>query len=263
MPANPDPMSAKDFWSQYNGNVENGAELDFYDNLASEMFAIYGVPVEYYPVEADPERDRIFGEDTQKKFQRKVMLTGLIEGSSVQENVIFNQYGMMNKVEFILHLHYATAIEQIGRKPLIADQFTFANGLTTQVFEVTHLTETTLGVQGNIFGRRTAYTLTCREREISPAEIGDGERYGYVDSEGNILPGAPSDLMDENGNIREKYKVPGLTSANKKGAYHGDNEAIQETADGVDADGNPITTSGKGTVSRSGKSTGNLDWGGW
>lgn len=263
MPANPDPMSAKDFWSQYNGNQDNGTELDFYDDMASEIFSIYGVPLEYYPVDADPERDRIFNEDPGKKFERKVMLTGIIEGNSVQENVLFNQFGMMNKVEFTMYLHYSTAIGQLGRKPLTADQFTFANGLTTQVFEVTHVTDSTLGVQGNVFGRRTAYALTCREREISPAEIGDGERYGFVDSEGNVLPGAPADLFDENGNIREKYKVPGLTAANKKGAYHGDNEHIQEKADGVDENGNATMPAGKGVVSVSGKDKKNIDWGGW
>lgn len=256
-------MSSKDFWSQYNGPADNGAELDFYDDMASEMFSIYGIPLEYYPVLADPERDRIFGEDPGKKFERKVLLTGLIDGAQVQENILFNQFGMLNKVEFIMALHYATALDVIGRKPLIADQFTFANGLTAQIFEVTHVTESTLGVQGNVFGRRTAYSLTCREREISPAEIGDGERYGFVDSEGNILPGAPADLFDENGNIREKYKVPGLTAANKRGAYHGDNEHIQEKADGVDVNGKPTVPGGRGIVSTSGKDRKNFDWGNW
>lgn len=254
-------LDQKQFWDQYKGAMANAAEFEFYDNIATEIFNIYGVPVEYFPAEVDPNKDRIFGEDPNKKYTRKIMTTGIIEGGAVQENVNFSMYGMMNKVEFTMHLHQQSFKDIAGRKPLPADQFTFVKDLTTQVFEVIHVTESTLGVQGNIFGHRTTYTLICKEREISPAEIGDGERYGHTDSEGNVLPNAPADLINPDGEIKEKYKVPGLTKENRDGAYHGDNEAIQEIADGVDENGNPVMPGGRGIISRSGKNK--TDWGDW
>jgi hypothetical protein len=256
-------LDQKNFWDQYKGAMANASEFGFYDDIATEIFNIYGIPTEWYPVEVDVAnpQNRVFGEDPNKKYPRKVMVTAIIEGGSIQENVLFNQYGMLNKVEFTMHLHQQSFRDTVGRKPLPSDQFTFVKDLTTQVFEVMHVTESTLGVQGNIFGHRTTYTVIAKEREISPAEIGDGERYGHTDSEGNVLPNAPADLENVDGEIKEKYKVPGLTKDNRDGAYHGDNEAVQEIADGVDEHGNPVMPGGRGIISRSGKDK--PDWGSW
>ncbi|MEM2145123.1 MAG: hypothetical protein QW279_07165 [Candidatus Jordarchaeaceae archaeon] len=253
----------KTFWDQYKGSIHNASEIDFYEQQTLEIFNIYGVPCEWYPVEVDttdPQK-RIFGEDPTKKYIKKFLVTALIEGSSIQENVVFNSFGMLNKVEFVIYVHIKTFLDLIGRKPYISDQFMFMNNLSKQVFEVTNVLESTLGVKGNYFGHKTVFALNCREREISPAEIGDGERYGHIDSEGNPLPGAPPDLFDENGQIRQKYRIPGIDQSTKKKVYRGDNKEIQEVADGVDEHGNPKLPGGRGIISRSGKYK--PDWGNW
>ncbi|MCS7316914.1 MAG: hypothetical protein NZZ41_01140 [Candidatus Dojkabacteria bacterium] len=259
----PDPFQQKQFWDQYKGAIYNASEIEFYEDITSEIFGIYGIPCEWYPVEIDVEdpQKRIFGEDPTKKFIKKYLVTALIEGDSVQENVIFNNFGMLHKIEFTIHLHIKTFVETVGRKPIIGDQFSFMNNLSQHVFEATHVTESSLGVKGNYFGHRTVYTVNCREREISAPEIGDGERYGHVDSEGNVLPNSPPDLLTPGGEIREKYKIPGLTKKKRKYSYASDNKEIQEVADGVDENGVVKLPGGRGIISRSGKLK--PDWGNW
>lgn len=256
-------LDQKKFWDQYKGSLNNEAEINFYEEIATEIFSIYGVPCEYYPVEVDIDdpQKRIFGEDPTKKFTKKYLLTAVIDGDSVQENFVFNNFGMLNKIEFTIHLHQKTFYELIGRKPIISDQFSFPSHISNKVFEVTHITESTLGQKGNYFGYRTVFTLQCREREISAPEIGDGERYGHIDSEGNILPNAPSDLLNSSGEIREKYRIPGLSKKDRNLSYKRDNEKIQEVADGVDEQGKPKLPGGRGIISRSGKRK--IDWGNW
>lgn len=259
----PDPLQQKQFWDQYKGALYNASEIDFYENITQEIFSIYGVPIEYYPVQVDIEdpQKRIFGEDPTKKFIKKYVITAVIDGDSISENVIFNNFGMLNKVEFTIYVHKKTFFDLVGRMPIIGDQFSLMNNLSTQVFEVTYRTESTLGQKGNYFGHRTVYSLQCREREISQSEIGDGERYGHTDIQGNILPNAPPDLLTSEGQIREKYKIPGLSKENKRQSYKRDNEKIQEVADGVDEFGKPKLPGGKGIIKRSGKLK--PDWGNW
>lgn len=256
-----DPLAYKDFWHQFNGYFENEDEIEFWDDQIAEWFAIYGVPLKYFPVVVDANKDRVFGEDTTKTYTTVKHLTGWVEGGAYDENLIYNPFGQINQVDFVMYVHRNTFVKVIGRKPLTGDQFTFFQDVTTMTFEVNHLDETTLGQEGNFFGHRGCYVLTCKEREISQALIGEGETHGVTDPQGNLLPNIPEDALvgDGSGRIREKYKVPGVQ--NIEGTIRGDNDYVQNVADGVDEDGEDFLPKGKGIVCRSGEEK--ADWGDW
>jgi hypothetical protein len=255
------PWEYKDFWHQFNGRQENNEEIEFWDDQVSEYFGVYGIPLKYFPTDANKNSDRVFGEDTTQRRERVVHLTGLIEGGMVEENLLFNTFGQLNQVQFVMYVHIPTFVEHVGRKPLPSDQFTFVNDVTTMVFEVNHIDETTLGHEGNFFGYRSCYILNCRERELTQPIVGDGERFGVTDLQGNLLPDIPEDALvdDGSGRVREKYSVPGMR--NPDGTLRGDNDYIQNVADGVDEEGNDVLPEGKGIVSRSGDDK--PDWGDW
>lgn len=255
------PWEYKGFWHQFDGQFKNGDEIEFWDNQIAEWFGIYGVPMRYFPVVANKDADRIFGEDQNMSRTTVHLLTGVIEGGQMDENLLFNAFGQLNQVEFVLFVHKNTFIKQVGRKPFPNDQFTFETDVTTQIFEVNHVDETTLGAEGNFFGHRGAYVLTCKEREISQAVVGGGETYGVTDLQGNLLDGAPDDALvgDGSGRVRSKYDVPGIQ--NIAGTLRGDNEYIREVTSGKDADGNDAMPGGKGIVCRSGEDK--PDWGDW
>ena len=257
-----DPWEYKDFWHQYDGQYDNEEEIQFWDDQAAEYFAIYGMKVKYYPIEVDlDEADIIFGEQTTRSYGTVKHITGILEGLQMEENLFYNTFGQLNQVEFNMFVHRPTFFQVIGRKPQPGDQFTFVDDITTMVFEVNHLNESTIGTEGNFFGHRSSYILTAREREISQSVAGGGENYGPTDLQGNLLPDAPEDALvgDGSGRIREKYAVPGMQ--NIEGSIRGDNDAIQEIADGVDEDGEDTMPGGQGIISRSGEDK--PDWGDW
>jgi hypothetical protein len=255
------PWEYKDFWGQFGGQFKNETEIEFFDDQIAEWFGIYGVPMHYYPVKVDVNSDRVFGEDQTLSRSNVRLLTGIIEGGAIDENLIFIPYGQSNKVEFVMFVHQQTVLKQIGRRPLPNDQFTFKNDITTQIFEVNHVDETTLGAEGNFFGHRGAYVLTCMEREISQPVVGDGQRYGYTDLQGNIFDDAPEDVLvgDGSGRIREKYKVPGIQ--NIDGTLRSDSDFIEKVTTGKNPDGTDALPKGRGIIFRPG--TEKPDWGDW
>ncbi len=257
-----DPLEYKDFWHQFNGRFENQDEQGFWDDQLAEWFGVYGIPIRYYPaIIEEKDIDRVFGEAKNISFRDVVMLTGIIEGASIEENIVYNPFGQLNNVEFVLYVHQQTFLKHVGRKPLPSDQFTLVNDISTQNFEVIHTDEATIGTEGNFFGHRGTYILTVREREISQSTNGAGETYGVTDQQGNLLPNSPEDSLvgDGTGRIRDKYKVPGMK--NIEDSIRGDNKFIKKVVTGKDEEGNDAMPGGKGIVYRQG--TDKTDWGDW
>ena len=256
------PLEYKDFWHQFNGQFENQDEQGFWDDQLSEWFGIYGIPMKYAAADIKIEDvDRVFGEITNTRFPSVVDLTGIIEGASIDENIMYNGFGQLNNVEFVMYVHQLTFLKHVGRKPYPKDQFQLKNDVSTQTFEVIHTDESTIGTEANFFGHRGTYVLSCREREVSQSTVGQGEDYGVTDQQGNLLPNAPPDALvgDGSGRVREKYNVSGVN--NVDGSVRGDNEFINEVVTGKDKDGNDAMPDGKGIVYRQG--TENPDWGDW
>jgi hypothetical protein len=259
-----DPWEYKKFWHQFNGQFENQDEQGFWDDQLSEWFGIYGVPLKYYPLNIDiTKSDRIFGEVTTVSYDRVVHLTGVIDNNSIDENILYNTFGQLNNVEFVMFVHQHTFLKQVGRKPLPNDQFTLVNNVSTQNFEVVHTNESTLGTQGNFFGHRGLYILTVRERTVSQSLRGDGEKFGVTDMEGNLLPNIPEDAIvdDGSGRVRDKYDVPGIR--NVEGSLYGDNKAIRGIVSGKDENGEDAMPEGQGIVYRQGDDKSLDDWGNW
>jgi hypothetical protein len=238
------PLSYKEYFPQFTGELQQGSEIEYLDNMIAEYFGIYGLPIDYFHQITNPNKDRIFGEDDTKKFQQKHQLTAILKDGTVEEAILFNAFAQLNSIDFSMYMHIDTFKKLLGkdRDPLPGDLFMFPQNSKLK-FEVTNVVFTTLGTQGNVFGRRTCYDLTCKEAELSPATEGRGEQYGITDAEGHLVPNPPPDsiLTDGTNRIADKYQVPKST-INK-----GDNEQVQTKADRVTA--------------RKGDST-DL-WGGW
>lgn len=226
------PLEYKDYFPQHTGEVQQGSEIDYLDNMIAEYFGIYGIPIDYFHQITNPDKDRIFGEDDTKKYQQKYQLTALLKDGTVEESLLFNGYGQLNTVDFSMFMHIDTFKRQLGKDkdPLPGDLFMFPNNSKLK-FEITNVVFTTLGTQGNVFGRRTCYDLTCKEAELSPATEGRGEQYGVTDAEGQLVPDAPSDaiLTDGSNRIADKYIVPKVNPNGQRG----DNKQIQKEADRV------------------------------
>lgn len=226
------PLEYKDYFPQHTGEVNQGSEIDYLDNMIAEYFGIYGIPIDYFHQITNPDKDRIFGEDDTKKYQQKYQLTALLKDGTVEESLLFNGYGQLNTVDFSMFMHIDTFKRQLGKDkdPLPGDLFMFPNNSKLK-FEITNVVFTTLGTQGNVFGRRTCYDLTCKEAELSPATEGRGEQYGVTDAEGQLVLDAPSDaiLTDGSNRIADKYIVPKVNPNGQKG----DNKQIQKEADRV------------------------------
>lgn len=226
------PLEYKEFFPQHTGELNQGSEIEYLDNMIAEYFGIYGVPIDYFHQITNPNKDRIFGEDDTKKYQQKYQLTAILKDGSVEESLLFNGYGQLNTVDFSMYIHIDTFKRLLGKDhdPLPGDIFMFPNNSKLK-FEITNVVFTTLGTQGNVFGRRTCYDLTCKEAELSPATQGRGEQYGVTDAEGQLVPNAPTDaiLGDGTNRVADKYQVPKPTT----NAQKGDNEQIQKEADRV------------------------------
>jgi len=224
------PLEYKEFFPQHTGEVNQGSEIEYLDNMVAEYFGIYGLPIDYFHQITNPDKDRIFGEDDTRKYQDKRQLTAILKDGTVEESLLFNGFGQLNTVDFAMFMHIDTFKKLIGKDqdPLPGDLFMFPNNSKLK-FEITNVVFTTLGTQGNIFGRRTCYDLTCKEAEVSPATHGRGEQYGVTDAEGNLVPNAPADAIINDGSnrIADKYQVP---KSNPNG-QRGDNTQIQIEAD--------------------------------
>jgi hypothetical protein len=226
------PLSYKEYFPQFTGEMNQGNEIDYLDDMIAEYFAIYGLPIDYFHQITNPNNDRIFGEDDAKKFQDKRQLTCLLKDGAVEEAIIFNGFGQLNSVNFSMYIHINTWRRLVGlnRDPLPGDLFMFPKNSKLK-FEVANVVFTTLGTQGNVFGHRSCYDLTCKEATLSPATQGTGEQYGVTDAQGNLLPNAPADAIinDGSGRIADKYNVP----APATNTQLGDNAAIEQAANDV------------------------------
>jgi len=214
------PLEYKEFFPQHTGEVNQGSEIEYLDNMIAEYFGIYGIPIDYYHQLTDPNKDRIFGEDDTKKYENKFQLTAILKDGTVEESLLFNGFGQLNTVDFSMYMHIDTFKRLLGKNhdQLPGDLFMFPTNSKLK-FEITNVVFTTLGTQGNVFGRRTCYDLTCKEAELSPATTGRGEQYGVTDAEGNLIPNAPADAIipDGSGRIADKYQVPKANPAGQKG----------------------------------------------
>jgi hypothetical protein len=215
------PLEYKQYFPQHTGWVEQGSEINYFDDMVAEYMGIYGIPVDYFHQTTNVNNDAIFGEDDQKKYVRKYQLTCIIKNNGlVTEGLLFNSFAQLNNIDFAIYLHVDTFRRQVGPKtdPLPGDIFTFPYN-TRLKFNVQNVLYTTLGMEGNIFGHRSCYELTCKEAEMSPVQEGLGEQYGVVDAQGNLVPNAPSDaiLNDGSGRIADKYNVPTANPNASKG----------------------------------------------
>jgi hypothetical protein len=221
------PLEYKKYFPQHMGFLEQGSEVNYFDDMVAEYFGIYGLPTDYFHQIVDIKKDAIFGEDDTKKYVRKYQLTSILKDlGAVQETSLLTRFGYGNSVDFTVYIHVGTFKRLVGKDkdPLPGDIFTFPNGNTKLKYNVQHVMYTTLGMDGNIFGHRSCYELTCKEAELSPVQFGLGEQYGVIDAQGNLLPDAPADALvsDGSGRIADKYQVPTADpNANK-----GDNAQI-------------------------------------
>jgi len=225
-----DPLYAKSHFGQHMGYQQQSNEIELYDNATAEYFAIYGIPIDYYPVIADPNKDPVFGEDTNKSYLRKVKLTCYIDEEGFDEQLLYTGFGELNNIDFKIFIHLPTFIKQINRKPIVGDQFYLPHN-SSFVYEVSHSIHAALGRPGNIFGFKSCWVLNARQREVSSTDAGYAERYGVVDSQGNLRADAPADALvsDGSGRVADKYKVEQpVVSPN---ATH-DNDAIKLLSDG-------------------------------
>lgn len=259
------PLGYKKYFPNHTDRIGMEQEIEMYDTIAAEIFGIQGVPIDYYPADVNTESDPIFGEDANKKYARKHQLTAILKDGVVEETLLFNGFGLTNVVEFGMYIHINTFKGLFGqdRDPKPSDQFTFPTN-TNLRFQVAHVGFTTLGLEGNVFGHRTSYELVCKEAEISAADEGLGEQYGVIQPyvvkqdkvgctiqvvDGNyqledlsvqqcnvgetvwvLVDEVPCDAILPDGRIADKYKVPKADLDSHKG----DNEGIQEAADGQD-----------------------------
>lgn len=226
-----DPLSYTKYFPQGTGPRNQSNEMMLFDKGASESIAIYGTPIDYYPVEVDVNKDVAFGEDTTKRYLRNYKMKCKIDTDGFDENLLYSGFGELNNIEFRLFIHLPTFLKMVGREPLIGDQFYLPYN-SSFVYEVSHAIHAAYGKEGNFFGMKSLFALNARERQITIHSAGYGERFGVVDSQGNLRADAPSDALvdDGSGRIRDKYAVqqPQIS----KDIMH-DNDAVKEAVDGT------------------------------
>lgn len=226
-----DPLSYKTYFPQGTGPLNQNNEMETFDNMQAEMINIYGIPMDYYPVQVDIKKDVAFGEDTTKLYLRKVQVMGKIDNDGFDENLLYTGFGELNNIEFRVYVHLPTFLSLVGREPLAGDQF-YLPFNSTFVYEVTHAVHAALGRDGNFFGFKSLFVLNCRERAVNNQVAGYGERFGVLDSQGNVRADAPADALvnDGSGRIAEKYNVqqPKISPD-----VMNDNNDIKEKVDGT------------------------------
>jgi len=228
------PRKKKQWFRQYSGPWEQRNEIEMYDNAIAEYMAIYGLPIDYFPVEANPNRDRIFGEDAAKRYLRKHELTALVKDGGFEENLIYGGFGELNQVEFQIYIHIPTFRKMINRDPLPSDQFYLPHS-STIAYEVIHVDWMTLGLEGNVFGYKSVYLLTCKHREVSHDALNNvGSQFGVVDGEGDLMANAPADSFvdDGSGRVRNKYQVRKPVLPVGGAEAYGDNDFVRDVVEG-------------------------------
>lgn len=226
------PLSKKKYFKQFTGPWNQYNETQMYDNAMAEYFAITGIPIDFYPVDVNYNKDRIFGEDTTKRYMYKRQLTCIVKDGAFEENLVYNGFGEITQVEFQIYIHLPTFRKLVARDALPSDNFYLPN-VSNLGYEVIHVDWMTLGLEGNIFGQKNCYILTCKNREFS------GEQYGILDQNGQLIAGAPADayVPDGSGRIKDKYNVPRpKTIAGSDGVndfeHAADNKAIRDITEG-------------------------------
>jgi predicted N-acetyltransferase YhbS len=226
-----DPQDKNKYFPQGLGPQFMGNTMTTFDKMQAEMINIYGTPMDYYPVEVDVNKDIAFGEDTTKRYMRVHKIKGKIDNDGFDENLLYTGFGELNNIEFRIFVHLPTFFKLVGREPMAGDQF-YMPFNSTFVYEVSHAVHAALGREGNIFGFKSMFVLNCRERAVTQHSAGYGERFGVVDSQGNLRPDAPADALvnDGSGRIAAKYDVQQpQVSPN---IMH-DNDGIKEAVDGT------------------------------
>jgi hypothetical protein len=225
-----DPLGKTKYFPQGMGPQFQGNTMNTFDKMQSEMLNIYGIPMDYYPVEVDINKDVAFGEDTTKRYMRCHKIKGKIDNDGFDENLLYSGFGELNSIEFRIFLHLPSFVQMVGREPMAGDQFYLPYN-STFVYEVTHAVHAALGRDGNIFGFKSLFVINCRERTVTQHSAGYGERFGVIDSQGNIRSDAPADALvnDGSGRVSTKYDVQQpKVSPN---TMH-DNELIKKLVDG-------------------------------
>lgn len=191
-----DPLSYKKFFNQFGGDYNNSREIESYDNLQAEYAAIYGIPVEYYPISIDAyaeNLDPILGENGRPIWDRKYGLTALMDEYS-QELLKWEAAGQMNVDEIVLYIHRSTFDKIVGIRsnkapstdptrrgawgPAPKDMLrTPYNG---HIYEVVTGGLHFLDSQAKHFGHKFWYKVTLKSREVSDAAVGAGEQYGAL-----------------------------------------------------------------------------------
>jgi hypothetical protein len=203
-----DPLAYKKFFPQGTGPLHQNNEITTLDRMQAEQINIYGIPMDYYPVVVDTKKDVAFGEDTTKLYLRKYAVMGKVDNDGFDENLLYTGFGELNNIEFRMFIHLPTFLSQVGREPIAGDQF-YLPFNSTFVYEVSHAVHAAFGRDGNIFGFKSLFVLNCRERAVTIHSAGYGERFGVLDSQGNVRPDAPPDALvnDGSGRVAEKYNV--------------------------------------------------------
>jgi hypothetical protein len=227
-----DPLDKTKYFPQGMGPQYQGNTISTFDKMQAEMINIYGVPMDYYPVEVDINKDIAFGEDTTKRYMRVHKIKGRIDNDGFDENLLYTGFGELNNIEFRIYLHLPTFLKMVGREPIAGDQF-YLPFNSTFVYEVSHAVHAALGREGNIFGFKSLFVINARERAVTIHSAGYGERYGVVDSQGNLRPDAPADALvnDGSGRVASKYDVQQPKASPL--TMH-DNEGIKKVIDGTD-----------------------------
>ena len=226
------PLDRKKYFKQYTGPWKQYNEIQMYDNAMAEYFAIAGIPIDYFPVDVNYNKDRIFGEDTAKRYIYKRQLTCIVKDGAFEENLIYNGFGELTQVEFQIFIHLPTFRKLVSRDPLPSDNFFLPNASNIG-YEIIHVDWMTLGLEGNIFGQKNVYVLTCKNREVS------GEQYGLLNQNNELISGAPADayVEDGSGRIKDKYTIPKpktLTGSDGPNDFEqfADNKAIRDITEG-------------------------------
>jgi putative N-acetylmannosamine-6-phosphate epimerase len=73
------PLSYKSFFPQYAEQIHLNEEIEMYDTFIAETFGIKGLPIDYYKSTMGETVDRIFGEETNIKYDHKRQLTGILK----------------------------------------------------------------------------------------------------------------------------------------------------------------------------------------
>ena len=244
-----DPLDKTKYFPQGMGPQRFSATANTFDKMQSEMIRIYGVPMDYYPVEVDINKDIGFGEDTTKRYMKVHKIKGKIDTDGFDENLLYSGFGELNSIEFRIFLHLPSFVQLVGREPIAGDQF-YLPFNSTFVYEVSHAVHAALGREGNIFGFKSLFVINCRERAVTIHSAGYGDRFGVVDSQGNLRPDAPADALvnDGSGRVAEKYNVQQPKAS--PNTMH-DNDGVKKAVNGD----NPIAPPLSKTVSDR--------WGSW